>query len=178
MDPDLERALHTLEAATATLTPRQLAEARPDKWCAGQIVEHCALAVHGTARLLQWHLDKGRTRQEQPTEKQQTMIRFLIDGGRFPAGLQAPPFAVPRGMSADEVVPFFRGEVAALDAAVVRCAEQFGRQVTLGRHPVLGPLTLSQWCQFHAVHVSHHAAQIEELGRWQRGIRADGVAPR
>ncbi len=177
MDRYLLQAREALETATASMRERDLARSRAGKWSAAEIVEHCALACRGTARLLQWHLDKGRRAQEEPTEKQQLMVRHLIGGGRFPPGLQAPPYAVPRGMDPAHVLAFLHEILTALDEAVALCAERLGPGVTLGRHPVLGPLTGGQWCQFHAVHAAHHARQIEALNAWLAGEDAGGDLP-
>jgi DinB superfamily len=163
LDDDLQRALEAVEAATATITAAQLVRRRPGKWSAAEIVEHCALACGATSKLLRWYLDGGKLKGSEPTEEQRAMTKFVIGGGQFPPGLKAPPFAVPRGMEPERVLVVFREALVVLDATVARCDGAFGGEVTLGRHPILGPLTGKQWCRFHRVHTSHHARQIEDI---------------
>jgi hypothetical protein len=166
MDAYLKRALDAMETATEAMTVAELARRKPGKWSAVEIVEHVSLACNGTSRLLQWYLDTNKLGADKPTERQQVMTRFVIEGGNFPPGQTAPSFATPKGIDPESVLPFLRAAIVGLDAAVARCEQTFGCEVTLGKHAVLGPLTGKQWCQFHWVHTSHHVKQIEEIKRW------------
>ena len=166
MDAYLQRALQAMEKAIEEMTATELARHRPGKWSAADIVEHISLAYNGTSKLLQWYLDTGKLSTDKPTERQQMMTKFVLEGENFPSGLQAPGFAMPQGINPESVLPYLRDAVARLDAAVLRCKQAFGEEVILGKHAALGPLTGKQWCQFHWVHTSHHVKQIEELRRW------------
>jgi len=45
------------------------------------------------------------------------------------------------------------------------CERRFGVTTKIMDHPLLGPLTASQWRKFHLVHGRHHAQQIRERGQ-------------
>jgi hypothetical protein len=164
----LQRALEAVEMATGAMTAAELVQHTPGKWSAAEIVEHVSLACDSTSKLLQWYLDTGKLSAHKPTEKQQSVAKFVIEDGNFPSGLPAPGFAMPRGIDPSGVLSCLRNAIGRLDSTVARCEEAFGGQATLGKHTVLGPLTGQQWCQYHWVHTSHHVKQIEELKRWVR----------
>lgn len=50
-----------------------------------------------------------------------------------------------------------------LDDVMSRCAGKFGGRTKLLDHPVLGPLSVSQWRKFHLVHGLHHVKQLHRL---------------
>jgi hypothetical protein len=40
--------------------------------------------------------------------------------------------------------------------------KKWGSRAMIFTHPVLGPLTVSQWRKFHFVHTRHHMKQVRE----------------
>jgi hypothetical protein len=50
-----------------------------------------------------------------------------------------------------------------MDSIIARCEEQLGSRCKLLDHPILGPLTASQWRKFHLVHGLHHVKQLRRL---------------
>jgi hypothetical protein len=60
-----------------------------------------------------------------------------------------------------------RGEISTkietMDALIEQCATRFGPRNKLLDHPILGPLTATQWRKFHLLHGLHHQKQILRL---------------
>jgi len=54
-------------------------------------------------------------------------------------------------------------KIAEMDDCIARCEQKLGSRPALLDHPILGPLTGSQWRKFHLVHGLHHAKQIRRL---------------
>jgi hypothetical protein len=52
-----------------------------------------------------------------------------------------------------------------MDEVIRQCEEKIGRGTKLLDHPILGPLTASQWRKFHLVHGLHHGKQLRRLRR-------------
>jgi hypothetical protein len=51
-------------------------------------------------------------------------------------------------------------KLVAMDAIIAQCEARFGRHVKLLDHPILGPLTATQWRTLHLVHGRHHQKQL------------------
>lgn len=49
-----------------------------------------------------------------------------------------------------------------MESGLSDCERRFGAVTKITDHPLLGPLTASQWRKFHWVHGPHHAKQIRE----------------
>jgi len=60
----------------------------------------------------------------------------------------------------------------AMDGIIAECEARFGRHVKLLDHPILGPLTATQWRTLHLVHGRHHLKQL--LGLRERAARHMG----
>ena len=52
-------------------------------------------------------------------------------------------------MSAEKVVADIGPQIAAMDKLIAQCEERYGSRTKVLDHPVLGPLTASQWRKFH-----------------------------
>jgi hypothetical protein len=92
------------------------------------------------------------------------MLTFVVVGlGHMPAGLEAPAVAQPRGLPAEQVRNEIGAKLAAMDAMIAQCEARFGRQVKLLDHPILGPLTATQWRKLHLVHGRHYKKQLLRL---------------
>ena len=83
--------------------------------------------------------------------------------GYEPDGVQAPSMVQPRGLPAEQVRNEIGAKLVAMDAIIAQCEAQFGRRVKLLDHPILGPLTATQWRQLHLVHGRHHLKQLLRL---------------
>jgi hypothetical protein len=54
-------------------------------------------------------------------------------------------------------------KIAAMDAIIAQCEVRFGSRVQLLDHPILGPLTATQFRKLHLVHGQHHLKQLLQL---------------
>ena len=87
---------------------------------------------------------------------------LVTEFGYFPEGRKSPDHACPKGISAEKVVADIGPQIAAMDKIIAQCEERFGSRKKVLDHPVLGPLTASQWRKFHWIHGRHHVKQILE----------------
>ena len=60
-------------------------------------------------------------------------------------------------------------KIGAMDSIIAECEKRFGRRVRLLDHPILGPLTATEWRKFHLVHGMHHRKQILRLREGKTG---------
>ena len=88
---------------------------------------------------------------------------IVIQVGYFPPGRKSPQRVLPRGTPAEQVKAEILQNVSRMDSVIHECETRFGRRQLLADHPVLGPLTASEWRKFHLVHGKHHAKQIRRL---------------
>ncbi len=163
MDSRLQQALDAIDAATRGMSGEQLAVHPEGKWSAAGILEHLAIAFGSTARGLEKALASGEPKISPPTLYQRGAALLVAGIGYFPAGRKAPEFTTPKGMDGDTALKTIRENLVAMDAAITRCEERFGRSRKIANHPVLGPLSVPQWRKFHLVHTRHHMKQIDRL---------------
>jgi hypothetical protein len=137
---------------------------RPDgKWCAAEILEHLYLTYTGTSKAFQKCLSAGKPLAKKPSMKNRVATLLIVRMGRVPRGREAPKGTVPRGTATDTVVAGIFPAIAKMDEAIRRCEAAYGSSVNLLDHPVLGPLSASDWRKFHLVHGRHHIKQILQL---------------
>lgn len=148
------------------MSPDELAR-RPaghsEKWSAAMILEHLALSYTGTTKGLERCLTAGK-----PLARRATLIDRLkalaVVGFRYlPTGRQAPERTRPKGVDPEKVLAEFGQHIERMEAAIAACEQRFGSSAKLLDHPVIGPLTASQWRGFHCVHGRHHIKQIARL---------------
>jgi Protein of unknown function (DUF1569) len=56
-----------------------------------------------------------------------------------------------------------------MDALISQCEDRFGRRVRVLDHPILGPLSATQWRKLHLVHGRHHKKQLLRLRKRTTG---------
>jgi hypothetical protein len=81
----------------------------------------------------------------------------------FPKGRKSPEHAVPKGMSPDKVMAGIGSKIVSMGELLAQCEARHGARTRVLDHPILGPLTASQWRKFHWVHGRHHVKQILKL---------------
>ena len=162
MDFYLEELRKALEQATAGMTAEELDRRPGEKWSAAQILEHLSLTYSGTTRAMEKCLQAGKPLATSVTMKQRIAQAVVVKLGHMPEGRQAPERTVPRGMSGSEALAQIQVNLAAMDEAIARAEEKFGK-AKIADHTILGPLNAAEWRKFHWVHGSHHARQIERL---------------
>jgi len=163
MDSRLERLQSAIVSAINDLTPSDLARRREGKWSVAEILEHLYRTYTGTIKGFQRCLEAGKPLAASPTWAQRVKIAFVVQLGRMPRGAEAPPQARPQGIPGEKVRADIAAQIAAMDAIIAQCESRWGTQTRLLSHPLLGPLSGSQWRKFHLVHGMHHLRQIREL---------------
>jgi hypothetical protein len=156
-----QKVLEAIDATTNGMSEADLTRSCGDKWTIARTLEHLALAFDGTARVMAKALQAGRPLGDNPSLKQRAMSTLVVDIGYFPRGREAPKMVVPTGkIGGNEALELIRGKVAEMDRLHAECMAKFGHKGFLANHPVLGPLTITQWPKFHWVHTRHHMNQV------------------
>ena len=163
MDPHLRRLQEEIAAAVAGLSPEQLRQHRPGKWCTAEILEHLYLTYTGTLKGFERVVQAGKPLATTQTWKQRGQTLVVVAFVYLPSGREAPAVARPRGLAPEEVLAENRKKISEMDDNLARCEEKFGSLRKLLDHPILGPLTTAQWRTFHLVHGLHHVKQIRIL---------------
>ncbi len=163
MDLRLKKLRQEIASAVAGLSPEQLTWHLPGKWCAAEVLEHLYLTYTGTIKGFERVAEAGKPLATTATWRQRGRALFVVGMGYFPSGRESPPVARPRGVPAEKVLAEIGPKIAEMDDLIRRCEEKIGTRVKLLDHPVLGPLTGTQWRKFHLVHGLHHGKQLRRL---------------
>jgi hypothetical protein len=163
VDPHLHKLQAEIAAAVAGLSPEQSSQHPPGKWSAGEILEHLYLTYTGTVKGFQRVLDAGKPLASKPTWKQRTGTLLVVALGYFPSGRETPAVARPRGLPPEKVLAEIGNKIAEMDTLTALCEQKLGSSCKLLDHPILGPLSASQWRKFHLVHGRHHLKQLHRL---------------
>jgi hypothetical protein len=168
MDSGLEKLKHALELAVAGMSSEQLSWHPPGKWCAAEVLEHLYLTYTGTIKGFQKVMEAGKPLATRASMAQRLRTLVVVGFSHMPAGRTAPATTRPRGLPPEKVRNEVGPKMVAMDAIVAQCEARFGRGVDLLDHPILGPLTATQWRKFHLVQGMHHAKQLLRLREGMR----------
>ncbi len=163
MDSRLEKLKHGLESALEGMSGEQLIWHPPGKWCAAEVLEHLYLSYTGTIKGFEKVMEAGKPLATSASMKQRLRTLVVVGFGHLPEGRKAPSNTQPRGLPAEKVRSEVGAKIVAMDAIVAQCEARFGRGARLLDHPILGPLTATQWRKFHLVHGRHHQKQLLRL---------------
>jgi len=163
MDSHLERLTESIASATRGMSGEDLTRHAEGKWSAAEILEHLYLTYTGTVKGFQRCMDAGKPLGSAPTLKQRMKTGYVVEAGRFPSGRKAPKHTQPRGISLEKIMADIVLQIGAMDEAITKCEERYGKRTKLLDHPILGPFTARQWRKFHWVHGRHHVKQILRL---------------
>ncbi len=163
MDPHLQILQGEIAAAVAGLSPEQLSQQPPGKWCAAEILEHLYLTYTGTVKGFERVLGAGKPLASKPTLKQRGGTLVVVGLGYFPSGRETPAVASPRGLPREKVLAEIGPKISEMDNVIALCEQKLGSARKLLDHPVLGPLSAPQWRKFHLVHGRHHLKQLHRL---------------
>ncbi len=163
MDSRLEQSIENLELAVKGMTSEQLSWHLPGKWCASEVLEHLYLTYTGTIKGFERVITKGKPLATRASMAQRVLTFVVVGLRHMPTGAESPAVAVPRGLPAEQVRTEIRAKLVAMDAIIGQCEARFGRHVKLLDHPILGPLTATQWRTLHVVHARHHQKQLLRL---------------
>jgi hypothetical protein len=162
MDSYLELLHQAIASATEGICEKDLERRTDGKWSAAEVLEHLYLTYTGTSKAFERCLQAGKPLASAPTLKNRMAAILVTEFGYFPEGRKSPDHACPKGISAEKVVTDICPQIAAMDKIIAQCEERFGSRKKVLDHPVLGPLTASQWRKFHWIHGRHHVKQILE----------------
>lgn len=162
MDPLLERLQQEVTTAHTGMTAQQLSWHPPGKWSAAEILEHLYLTYTGTTKGFSRVVEAASPKVTPPNWRQQARKLVVLGFSYLPSGREAPAMARPRGLPLEKVLSEIAQKIAEMDEMISVCEQKLGR-VELLDHPILGPLTATQWRKFHVVHGLHHVKQIQRL---------------
>jgi len=163
MNLHLEKLQQVLAASLADTSEEELRWHPPEKWCAGEVLEHLYLTYTGTLKGFERVIQAGKPLATLPTMRQRCRVLVAVDFGYLPEGRKAAANMEPRGLPAETVRTGIIPKIAEMDEIITHCEQQWGSRRKLLDHPILGPLTAAQWRKFHLVHGLHHVRQIERL---------------
>jgi len=173
MDSRLDKLNESLQSAVEGMSSRQLSWHPPDKWCAAEVFEHLYLTYTGTITGFERVLRKGKPLATRASVAQRLLTFVVLGLGHMPTGRKAPAIALPKGLPAEKVRNEIGAKIVAMDAIIAQCGARFGRRVQLLDHPILGPLSATQWRKLHLVHGRHHLKQL--LGLRESSTRQMGL---
>jgi uncharacterized protein DUF1569 len=165
MDSYLQRVHDAIERATRDISPKQLTGHPEGKWCVAEILEHLALTYSGTVKAMERVLAAGKPLARRATLKEGIATALVVEAGHMPGGRQAPEMTRPSGLPPEQAVARIQDDFAAMGRVLEQCRKRFGDAVKIANHPILGPLSVHQWCKFHWVHTRHHMKQVEQRRR-------------
>ncbi len=163
MDSRLEKLKENLESAVEGMSSEQLSWHLPGKWCAAELLEHLYLTYTGTIQGLERVMRKGKPLASRASMAQRVLTLVVVGLGHMSAGRKAPAMVVPKGLPPEQVRSEIGAKLAAMDAIIAQCEARFGHEVKLLDHPILGPLSATQFRKLHLVHGQHHLKQLLRL---------------
>jgi hypothetical protein len=163
MDSRVQQLKEALESAVEGMSSEQLSWHPDGKWCAAEVLEHLYLTYTGTIKGFERVMTSGKPLAAGASMAHRVRTFVVVGLGHMPEGRKAPAVAQPRGLAAEMVRSEVGKKIEAMDAIIQLCESRFGRRVRLLDHPILGPLTASQWRKFHLVHGRHHQKQLLRL---------------
>ena len=165
MDPQLTQLQAEIASAVAGMTDQQRIEHAPGKWSTAEILEHLYLTYTGTTKGFLRVLEAGKPKVTPPTWKQRGGALLVLGLAYLPSGREAPKMSRPKGLPPEKVQAEIAAKITEMDAVLATCEGRFGARTKVLDHPILGPLTISQWRKFHLVHGRHHIKQILRMRR-------------
>jgi hypothetical protein len=163
MDSRLEKLKQSLDSAVEGMSSEQLSWHPQGKWCAAEVLEHLYLTYTGTITGFERVLRKGKPLATRASIAQRVLTFVVVGLGHMPAGRKAPAIVLPKGLPAEKVRNEIGAKIVAMDAIIAQCEGRFGRQVKVLDHPILGPLSATQFRELHLVHGLHHLKQLLRL---------------
>ena len=163
MNLRLEKLKENLESAVGGMSSDQLSWHPPGKWCAAEVLEHLYLTYTGTIQGFERVLRNGKPLATRASMAQRVLTFVVVGLGYMPAGRKAPAIVLPKGLPAEKVRNEIGAKIVAMDVIIAQCEARFGRQVKVLDHPILGPLSATQFRKLHLVHGRHHQKQLLRL---------------
>jgi hypothetical protein len=168
MDRYLERLQELLSAAREGMSLEDMADQPPGKWSAANVLEHLYLTYTGTCKGFEKCLKAGKPLARKPGIKDRLAAAYVLWLNHLPEGRTAPGPTRPQGMDPQKLVAEVGPQIDAMGKLIAECEAKYGERLKLLDHPILGPLTGSEWRKFHFLHGRHHARQIEQLAAMRK----------
>jgi hypothetical protein len=163
MDAKLSELSSVIEAAVRGMAAEDLVRHREGKWSTLQILDHLNLTYVGTIKNFERCLATGRPGASSDRHSRRWR-RLVVTGlGIFPSGRKSPIRVEPRGDPPQELPSEILKNLVRMSEVIAESDVRFGRGKPLADHPILGPLTATEWRKFHLVHGKHHVKQILKL---------------
>jgi Protein of unknown function (DUF1569) len=163
VDLRLVELKQSLQSAVEGMSIEQWSWHPPGKWCAAEVLEHLYLSYTGTIQGFERVMTSGKPLASRASMAQRLLTLVVVGLGHMPAGRKAPAVAQPKGLPPDKVRNEIGEKISAMDAIIAQCEARFGRRVHVLDHPILGPLTATQWRKLHLMHGRHHQKQLLRL---------------
>jgi len=142
------------------MTAEDLVRHPDGKWSSAEILDHLNQTYRGTIKNCERCLAAGKSGASSDRKSKRWPRRVTIRLGYFPSGRKSPKQALPRGIPIPQLTTEIFENISRMEKVIAECDSQFGRGKSIAEHPILGPLTASEWRKFHWVHGRHHARQI------------------
>lgn len=136
------------------------AKATPEQWSIAEILEHLTLVERGAAAGIHRMLSQPAADAEElaATGPRSEIIHTRVAKAEQP--VQAPDVVSPTGRYGPWPSPL--EAFVQIRRKMIALAEPDERHESRTfPHPVIGPLTLTQWFEFVSAHTNRHIAQIE-----------------
>jgi hypothetical protein len=163
VDSLLGKLQQALGDAIAGMSADELSRHPPGKWSAAEVLEHLYLTYTGTVKGFERVTKAGKPLVTAATGSQRWRALIVVGLGYFPEGRKSPAVAQPRGLPPEQVLSGIIPAIGRMDEVISRCEAVVGARRKVLDHPMLGPLTATQWRKFHLVHGLHHVKQIQRL---------------
>ncbi len=163
MDAKLAELQAAIAATIRDMTDEEFARHPAGKWSTAEILEHLNLTYMGTIKNFDRCLASGKSGAS-PDRSRTRWRRLVITGlGYFPPGRKSPERVQPRGTPVLQIKSEVLQNIVRMDHLIAECEARFGSRIPVADHPILGPLTATEWRKFHLVHGKHHVKQILRL---------------
>ncbi|HLW86608.1 MAG TPA: DUF1569 domain-containing protein [Candidatus Sulfotelmatobacter sp.] len=172
MDSRFDKLRQALESAVEGMSSEQLSWHPPGKWCAAEVLEHLYLTYTGTIRGFERVMTSGKALGSRASVVQRARTLVVVGLGYMPSGFEAPLIVRPKGLAAEKVRNEIWAKLVEMVAIIAQCEARFGSRVRVLDHPILGPLSTTQWRKLHVVHGRHHEKQLLRLR--ERATRQTG----
>ena len=162
MDAKLAELQAAIAATIRDMTDEEFARHPAGKWSTADILEHLNLTYMGTIKNFDRCLASGKSGAS-PDRSRTRWRRLVITGlGYFPPGRKSPERVQPRGTPVLQIKSEVLENIVRMEHLIAECEACFGSR-PLADHPILGPMTATEWRKFHLVHGKHHVKQILRL---------------
>lgn len=149
-----------LANAIAGMSRDDFARHPPGKWSSAEILDHLNLTYLGTIKNCERCLANGNAGSGADRKSKRWQRLYVVGLGLLPSGRKSPERVLPRGTPVEELTTAIFKNIDRMDQVIADCNTRFGQGNVIADHPIIGPLTASEWCKFHFVHGKHHARQI------------------